>query len=61
MQILDKSTAKILSEQYQVKEINDFTEMDDEVREKVLEGKDIKKIAEACNRYPSVSMSCKIN
>ena len=35
--------------------------MDDEVREKVLEGKDIKKIAEACNRYPSVSMSCKIN
>lgn len=30
--------------------------MDDKQREKVLKGKDIEKIAEACNRYPSVTL-----
>ena len=35
--------------------------MDDKEREKILEGKDINKIADACNRYPSVGMSCKID
>lgn len=45
MQILDKQTVKILNEQYDIKEINDFSDMEDDVREKVLEGKDIRKIA----------------
>jgi len=30
--------------------------MKNEDRERVLAGKDIKKIAEACNRYPVVSL-----
>ena len=34
--------------------------MEDDVREKVLEGKDIRKIAEACNRYPSIGLECKL-
>jgi hypothetical protein len=34
--------------------------MDEKVRERVLAGKDIRKIAEACNRYPAVSMEYKL-
>lgn len=56
LQVLDKPTVKVLSEQHDVKDINDFTDMDDDVRKKVLKGKDIDKIAEACNRYPAVSL-----
>lgn len=56
LQFLDKATVKILSEQHDIKEINDFVEMDDDLRTKVLKGKDIDKIAEACNRYPALSL-----
>lgn len=30
LQILDRPTVRLLNETYEVKEINDFTEMDDE-------------------------------
>lgn len=53
---MDKPTVKILTEQYNIKEIVDFTDMDDDERKKVLKGKDIDKIAEGCNRYPAVSL-----
>jgi hypothetical protein len=58
LQILDRSTVKILNDNYEVKEINDFTEMDDEERKKLLKGKDIDKIAAACNRYPVMNLEC---
>lgn len=45
LQIVDKQTVKVLVGQYDVKEINDFTDMDDDERKKVLKGKDIDKIA----------------
>lgn len=60
MQILDRQTVKILSQEHDIKDINDFTEMDDNLREKILVNKDIKKIAEACNRYPAITMEYKI-
>nr|VVW86571.1 unnamed protein product [Nymphaea colorata] len=34
--------------------------MDDEERKKVLKGKDIDKIAAACNRYPVMNLSCEL-
>lgn len=58
LQILDRSTVRILNDNYEVKEINDFTEMDDEERKKLLKGKDIDKIAAACNRYPVMNLEC---
>lgn len=60
LQILDKSTVRILNDNYEIKEINDFTEMDDEERKKLLKGKDIDKIAAACNRYPVMSLKCEL-
>ena len=36
LQIVDKQTAKILSDQYDVKDVSGFTEMEDEDRNKVL-------------------------
>ena len=59
LQILDRSVVSKL-EQQSIKEINDFTEMDEEERKRVLEGRDIEKIAKACNRYPAVSLECKV-
>jgi hypothetical protein len=50
----------VLNENYEVKEINDFTEMDDDERKKVLKGKDIDKIAAACNRYPVMNLQCEL-
>ena len=60
LQVLDRHTVTVLEQQYNIKEIADFVEMDDEERRKVLKGKDIDKIASACNRYPSLSLSAQL-
>ena len=60
LQILDRPTVAILNEQYNVKNINDFIGMEEEDRTKALKGKDITKIASACNRIPTVSLTSKL-
>jgi hypothetical protein len=55
---MDKATSKVLNEQYEVKDIAEFLDMDEKTREKALKGKDIDKIAEACNRYPALNLEC---
>lgn len=34
--------------------------MEDEERKKLLKGKDIDKIAAACNRYPVMNLQCQL-
>jgi pre-mRNA-splicing helicase BRR2 len=60
MQIMDKALAKNLEETYSLKSINDFINMEEEDRENAFKDKnkkEVEKIAEACNRYPIMSMS----
>lgn len=60
LQILDRQTVRILNENYEIKEISEFVDMDDDKRRNVLRGKDIDKIAAACNRYPVMNLQCKL-
>lgn len=53
---MDKNLAEILENQYQIKEVTDFINMQDDVRNLALKGKDVDKIANACNRYPLVNI-----
>jgi pre-mRNA-splicing helicase BRR2 len=57
LQVLDRPTVQVLHDDYNVKDISEFTEMDDNDRRKVLRGKDIDKIAAACNRYPALTLA----
>lgn len=41
--------------------MSDFVNMDDDPRTTALKGKDVDKIAAACNRYPIVNMSSQVN
>ena len=54
---MDRQTVKILTEEHDIKDINDFVDMDEDERKKVLKGKDIDKIAAACNRYPTMNLT----
>jgi hypothetical protein len=60
LQILDRPTVRILTDNYDIKEISDFVDMDDEERKKILKGKDIDRIAAACNRFPTISVKSEI-
>lgn len=60
LQVMDKQLAHLLETQYNVKDVNDFVNMDDHARTQALKGKDADKIAQACNRYPIVNMECAI-
>ena len=60
VQVMDRQLAEILENEYQVKDVNDFVNMDEDARNTALKGRDIDKIALACNRYPIVTLSCQV-
>lgn len=60
LQIMDRNLAEVLENQYGIKDVSDFVNMDDDTRTTALKGKDVDKIAAACNRYPIVNMAYNI-
>lgn len=58
---MDKNTAYILEHEYGIETVSDFIDMDDNKRSIALKGKDVDKIAAACNRYPIVNMQCQVS
>lgn len=56
LQVVDKPTASAL-QQSGVQAIGDFANLPEEEIKTLLKGKDMEKIARACNRYPAVTMS----
>jgi hypothetical protein len=54
--VLDRRTAKVLTEQHEVNDINDLTQLDEGILKQLL-GKDLIRVVEACNRYPSVELT----
>ena len=60
VQVMDRQLAEILESEYKVKDVNDFVNMEEEARNTALKGRDIDKIAVACNRYPIVTLSCEV-
>ena len=60
LQIMDQNLAQKIELNHGIKEISDFVEMDEGEREKALKGNNISQIADACNRYPMVSLVYKI-
>lgn len=60
LQVVERQCADNLINNFNVKDINDFSNMDDSDRLEAIKGYDINAIAEACNRYPIVSMSVEV-
>lgn len=60
LQVMDKGLADILETQYGIKDVNDFVNMDEEARTAALKGRDVDRIALACNRYPIVGLACSV-
>jgi pre-mRNA-splicing helicase BRR2 len=60
LQIVERPCAENLANSYNVKDINDFSNMEQSERLEAIKGYDVDKIAEACNRYPTVSMSVEL-
>ena len=60
LQIVERSCAENLSNNYNIKDINDFVNMDNDQRMEAIKEYDSKKIAELCDRYPIVSMQVEL-
>lgn len=60
LQVMDGQVAELLDKQYGIKDIGEFANMDDEARDAALTGKDVNRIAEACNRYPAVTVEYEV-
>lgn len=60
LQLMDSQTAALLEQQFNIKTIDEFLNMEDESRTAALKGKDMQRIANACNRYPFINMECEV-
>lgn len=60
LQIVERPCAENLSNSYNIKDINDFSNMEDDQRLEAIKGHDVDRIAELCNRYPIVSMQVEL-
>lgn len=63
LQVMDQELCHKVEKMFQgsIKDVNDFINMEDDDREKLLKGRnDVEKIANACNRYPSITVSCNV-
>lgn len=60
LQVMDKNLAHTLQTDYSIQTVNDFVGMEEDKRNAALKGKDVDKIANACNRYPIVNMECEL-
>lgn len=56
LQVMDKPVAEKLKSQFNINDISDFINMEDDDRVKALKGHNVDKIAAACNRYPIVNL-----